>query len=282
MVEREAPAGPPAETVFKRRVKPFEMLREFWTSRRVLVTLTERELRARYKQAGLGFGWAVITPLALMFVFTVFFDRVARVDTGDIPYPLFAYVGLLSWTFFSQSISIGGPSLHYTSDLLNKVYCPREMFPLAGVGVAGIQALFALPALGVLFALNGWTLSETVVWVPVLLVVQIAFTAGVTMALSVTIVYIRDVLHTLPVVLQLGLFATPVAYGVESVPDRFTRLWTVINPLVGVIDGYRRTVLAGEAPATDLLVLSAAASAAWLVGGYLLLKKLEPGIADVA
>ena len=282
MGEQVVPTRPPVGTIFKRRVSPGPMLREFWVSRRMLVTLTERELRARYKQAGLGFGWAVLTPLALMFVFTVFFDRVARVDTGDIPYPLFAYVGLLPWTFFSQSLSLGGPSLHYSSDLLNKVYCPREMFPLAGVGVAGIQALFAVPALGVLFALNSWTLSDTVVWVPVLLAVQIAFTAGVTMALAVTIVYIRDVLHTLPVVLQLGLFATPVAYGVESVPDRFTHLWTVINPLVGIIDGYRRSVLAGEAPAGDLLVLSAAASAVWLVGGFLLLKKLEPGIADVA
>jgi ABC-type polysaccharide/polyol phosphate export permease len=283
-IDRPGPgSGPPPELRFRRRIRLGEVLRELWSSRELVRTLAEREIRARYKQAILGFGWAVVTPLALMVVFTLVFQRVARFDTGDVPYPLFSYVGVLTWTFFSASMSQGGQSLMQNMSLLNKVYCPREVFPIASLTVAAVDTVVALPALGLLFAAMGFTPRATSFWVPVLLVVQVAFTLGVTFVVSAIMVYLRDLRHALPIILQLGLFATPVAYPIEAIiPSRFQVLYAAVNPLAAVIDGYRRVVLYGLPPRFDLLLVGGATSLAVLVLGYLLFKRLEAGIADVA
>jgi ABC-type polysaccharide/polyol phosphate export permease len=281
-VSEKAAIAPPGVTRFRRRLRLGRSLVELIGSRELIRSLAEREFRARYKQAALGIAWAVLTPLALMAVFTLFFSRVARVDTGGIPYPLFAYVGLLPWTFFSNSVNQGGQSLIQNIPLLNKVYFPREVFPLASVLVAGLDGLVALSALALLFVVTGTLPQVTSYWVPVLLVVQVAFTLGVTLVVSAVIVYLRDLRHALPIVLQVGLFATPVAYGIDVVPARLQTLYSIINPLAPVIDGYRRSVLLGLAPNWDLLLPGAIASLAWLVGGYLLFKRMETGFADVA
>jgi ABC-type polysaccharide/polyol phosphate export permease len=244
--------------------------------------LAERELRARYKQAVLGLAWALITPLALMLVFTLFFNRAVEVETGGVPYPLFAYLGLLPWTFFSTSVSQGGQSLIQNIPLLNKVYFPREVFPIASVGVAGLDTLVALLPLGGLFAIYGFVPRATSFWVPVLLLVQVAFTLGMTLIVSAIVVYLRDLRHALPVLLQIGLFATPVAYGIDFVPDSFRTLYVVLNPLGAVIDGYRRTVLRGAAPDWGLVLPAAISAVVLLVTGYLLFKRMETGFADVA
>jgi ABC-2 type transport system permease protein/lipopolysaccharide transport system permease protein len=257
-------------------------LTRLWRARELVVILTEREIRARYKQAYLGVLWAVLNPLLLMVVFTVFFDRIADVDTGGVPYPLFAYIGLIPWTFFSQSVSTGGPVLVMERDLISKVSFPRESLPLSAVGVAGFHAAMSVPALAVLFVLNGEGPCLTSVWVPLLLLVQVVFTAGVVLGLSAALVYWRDLRQALPSLLQLGLFASPVAYSLEAIPAAWLSLYTVLNPLVGIIDGYRSTVLLGEAPQLDLLGLSALGALLYAVGGYTLFKRVEGGFVDVA
>lgn len=277
-----SPTGPPPELRFRRRLVVGRSLRDVARSWELIRVLAERDLRARYKQAMLGIAWAVLTPLLLTLVFTVFFSRVAKVNTGGVPYPLFTYLGLLPWTFFSGSLSQGGLCLLNNVSLLNKVYCPREVFPIASVVVASVDMAVALPTLGVLLAIEAYAPKWTSVWVPVLLLVQVAFTLAVTMVTSVIVVYLRDVRHILPIVLQLGLFATPVAYGIQVVPRSLWWLYSALNPLAPVIDGYRRTVLLGQAPRLSLLAIGAASSAVWLFGGYLLFKRLETGIADVA
>ncbi len=273
---------PPPELRYRRRLHLGRALRDLWHSRELLVTLTEREVRARYKDAYLGFVWAALNPLMLMLVFTIFFDRVAEIDTGGIPYPLFTYVALVPWTFFSQSVAFGGPLLIMERDLIGKVAFPREVLSLSAVGVAGVHAAMSLPALAVVFLVEGTVPKATSVWVPLLLAIQVAWTVGVVLGLSATLVYWRDLRQTLPALLQLGLFATPVAYGIDAVPPDFLNAYTVVNPLVGLIDGYRRTVLLGEAPQADLLALSTLGAVIALVGGYLLFKRLEGGFADVA
>jgi ABC-type polysaccharide/polyol phosphate export permease len=273
---------PPRELRFRRRVRVGPALRELWRARELVLALAERELRVRYKQAVLGFAWAVVTPLTLMVVFTLFFNRVARVDTGGAPYPLFAYVGLIPWMFFSTSVNVGGQSLLTNMTLLNKVYCPREVFPTASVLVAGFDSLVALVALGVLFLVTGYVPKPTSLWVPVLAGVQVAFTLGVVLLVSALVVYLRDLRHALPIALQLGLFATPVAYGIDVVPASLRTAYAVVNPLAPVIDGYRRTVLFGQSPAWDLVGMAAGSAAIVLAGGYLLFKRLEVGFADVA
>jgi ABC-2 type transport system permease protein/lipopolysaccharide transport system permease protein len=275
-------AGPPVELRFRRRIGLVMALRELWRFRELVRSLAERELRARYKQAILGFAWAVITPLALMVVFTLFFKRVAKVDTGGVPYPLFSYLGLLPWTFFSTSLSQGGQSLVTNAQLLNKVYCPREVFPFASSIVAGIDTCLALVALVVLFVIYGFVPRSTMVWVPALFAIQAAFTLGTTLVVSAIVVYLRDLRHALPLLLQLGLFATPVAYGIQAVPEFIRPYYAAINPLAAVIDGYRRTVLFGTPPDMRLFVPGALTAFAILSLGYRFFKRIETGFADVA
>ncbi|MEO7836781.1 MAG: ABC transporter permease [Acidimicrobiales bacterium] len=274
--------GPPPELLYRPRVRLGPALRAVWRARQLVRTLAERELRARYKQAVLGFVWAIVTPLAMVAAFTLFLNRFARVPTQGVPYPLFAYVGLLPWSFFSSSIAGGGGSLLANNSLLNKVYCPREVFPIASVAVAGIDSATALLAMGAMFLVYGVGPTAQTVWVPVLLAVQVAFTLGLTFIFSSAIVYVRDVRHAMSLILQFGLFVTPVAYGIEMVPERLRPWYAAVNPLAPVIDGYRRTILFGKAPQWALLGPGALTAAVVLVGGYLLFKRLEGGLADVA
>jgi ABC-2 type transport system permease protein/lipopolysaccharide transport system permease protein len=278
----EPPDSPPGELIFRRRVRVRTALAEVWSSRELVRTLAEREIRARYKQALLGFSWAVITPLVLMVVFTVFVRRVADVDTGDVPYPLFAYLGLLPWTFFSTSLSAGGQSLVTNSALLNKIYCPREVFPLASVIVAGVDTIISTAILGVLFVIFTFAPQITSLWIPLLLLVQIGFTIAVTLIISGVLVYLRDLRQALPLILQFGLFATPVAWGIDVVPESLQLPYSIINPLAPVIDGYRRSILFGQAPQWDLLLPAAASTVVMLVVGYKVFKRLETGFADAA
>jgi ABC-type polysaccharide/polyol phosphate export permease len=278
----DIPADPQPEWRFRRRFRLGALIRELWEARALVRTLAERELRIRYKQAVLGFAWAVVTPLVLMLAFTLFFRKAAKIDTGPVPYPLFAYVGLLPWTFFSTGVAQGGLSLVNNVPLLNKVYCPREVFPLANLVVAGIDSSIAASMLAVLFVVTGYTPKPTSLWVPVLLLVQVAFTLGLTLVTSAVLVFFRDLRHALPIVLQLGLFATPVAYGMDVVPSSLQVLYCAANPLAPVIDGYRRTILLGLPPNWELLLPGAITAIGTLVVGYAVFKRLEPGFADYA
>jgi ABC-type polysaccharide/polyol phosphate export permease len=281
-VEHSIPTQPPSEILFRPKLRVLAAVREVWRGRELVRTLAERDFRVRYKQAVLGVAWAVLTPLALMVVFTVFFQRVAKVDTGGAPYALFAYLGLLPWTFFSTSVAQGGQSLVLNNQLLNKVYCPREVFPMASTVVAAIDTTIAVLVLGLLFVVTGFAPKATSLWVPVLLFVQVAFTFGVTLIISAVLVFFRDLRHALPVILQLGLFATPVAYGMNVVPESLQVAYSALNPLAPVIDGYRRTILLGLPPDWRLLAPGAVVAVALLVAGYALFKRMEPGFADYA
>jgi len=275
-------AVPPPEWRFRRRLRLSRLTREVWRSRTLIWTLAEREIRVRYKQAVLGFAWAVVTPLVLMIAFTLFFQRAARIDTAPVPYPLFAFIALIPWTFFSTAVAQGGLSLVNNVQLLNKVYCPREVFPLASVVIASIDSLVAGVVFGVLLLKFGVLPAPTSVWVPALLAIQVAFTVGVTLLISAVVVYLRDLRHALPIVLQLGLFVTPVAFPLDVVPTSLRGLYVALNPLAAVIDAYRRTVLFGQPPRLGLLAIAAAGAAVTVLGGYLGFKRMEAAIADVA
>ncbi|MGH2404231.1 MAG: ABC transporter permease [bacterium] len=278
----EPPLAPPPELRFRRHIRLGVAMRDLWQARELVRTLVERDFRAQYKQTILGFAWAVIPPVTFMVLFSLFFRRVADVNTEGVPYSLFTYVGLLPWTFFSGSVSRGGLSLLANTALLNRMYCPREIFPIAGMISAGIDTLVALPVLGILFLLTGFAPKPTVVFVPLLFVIQLLFTLGVTLAASSIVVYFRDLRHALPLILQFGIFATPVAYSVDVIPKSLRALYAVLNPLAPVIDGYRQVVLLGRAPAWDTLLPGAAAAGGVMLAAYLLFKHLETGLADVA
>ncbi len=275
------PAVPPANLRFRRRIGLLASTVSVWQAREVVLSLAERDLRARYKQAVLGFAWSLAQPLSLVLVFTVFFRHVARIDTHGVPYPLFAFIGLLPWGFFSAAVTQGGMSLLTNNALLNKVYCPREVFPLAGLAVAAVDTLVSGVALAALFVANGFLPRGASYWVPVLLAVQLLFTVAVTLLLSVVVVYVRDLRHVLPIALQFGLFATPVAYDLSAVPGHWRPLYAALNPLAPVIDGYRHAVLYGTAPDWSLLGLAATSSVLLLLVAMRVFSRLETGIADL-
>lgn len=275
-------AAPPPELRFRRKVELRASLKRLWRARPLVRSLAERDLRARYKQALLGFGWAVVPPLATVIVFTVLFDRVADIDTKGTPYVLFSFLGLLPWTFFSSAVAAGANSLLGNVSLLNKVKCPREVFPVTAIVVSAVDAGLSVLVLIVLFAVTGRAPRIEAIWAPLYLAVGLAFTVAVALLTSIVVVYLRDLRHALPLMLQLGLFATPVVYGLDVISPIWVELYVVANPLAAVIDGYRRTILLGLPPDWLLLVLSATSSAVLLVGSYALFRRLETGIADVA
>ncbi len=275
-------AGPPAGLRYRRRLGPRQALTELWQSRGLTRTLVERDLRVRYKRTLLGFGWAVMSPLVFMLAFTLFFQRAAHFATDGVPYALFSYLALVPWTFFASTVTTGSTSLLSNLPLLNKVYCPREVFPIAAALTAAFDAVVSAAVLVVLFAVYAYTPAVQSVWVPVLVLVEWAFALGVTLLSASTLIYLRDLRYVIPMVVQIGMFATPVAYGMNVIPSGFRPAYALLNPMGPVIDGFRRTVLHGMNPDFGLLGLAAVASLAWLVGGYALFKRLETGFADIA
>jgi ABC-2 type transport system permease protein/lipopolysaccharide transport system permease protein len=275
--------GPPPELVFHRRISLPAAVRDMWRAREITRSLTERGLRSRYKQAILGFAWALLTPLVLMLAFAVLQDRVFNFDIGDVPGPLFSYMGLIPWAFFSGAVSAGAASIVSNIALINKVPCPREVFPLSGVGVALFDAALSLLVLVPIFVFSGFAPRGSSYWVPLITLVLFAFVIGCSILIAGLVVYIRDLRTALPLALQFGLFVTPVAYPFyEVVPEEWRALYSFINPLGPIIDSYRRTVLYGMSPNFTELGFAALGSLLVLSGGYYLFKRMESGIADVA
>jgi ABC-2 type transport system permease protein/lipopolysaccharide transport system permease protein len=278
------PSVPRKEIWFRRRISLATALRELWEFRELTLTLAERDLRVRYKQAVLGLAWAVITPVVMMLAFSLIFTKFTHFATGGAPYALFSYMGLLPWTFFSSSVSSGGMSLVTNVALLNKLYCPREVFPIAAMVDAAVDSIIATLVLAVMFPILGFAPKAQSFYVPLLLLVLVVFTLGVTLAVSAVVVYMRDLRLVLPLVIQLGLFVTPVVYGAEQISKSHTFLvvYSALNPLVPVIDGMRRAVLSGQAPEWTALAAGAASALLVLLGGFALFKRLETGMADIA
>jgi ABC-type polysaccharide/polyol phosphate export permease len=277
-------ASPPEELWFRRRLSLSDAVRDVWRFRELILSLAERDYRARYKQAVLGLAWSVLTPVALMLIFTLVFTKFQRFDTGGAPYVLFSYLGLLPWTFFSSSVSSGGQSITANMSLVNKVACPREVFPLAAVAVAAIDTVISSAVLLVLFLITGFAPKPETVYAPLYIAVLLVYTIGVTVIVSAVLVYLRDLRHMLPLLLQIGLFATPVAYGIEVIANTRPKLviYSFLNPVAPVIDGLRRSVLYGLGPDWALLGAGALGAALVLVVGFVLFKKLEVAIADIA
>jgi lipopolysaccharide transport system permease protein len=255
-------------------------LKDIWAYRELLFFLTWRDVKVRYKQTALGAAWAILQPLSLMLVYTLVFSYIARVQTEGVPYALFAYAALLPWTFFSTALTNATNGLVSHAHLVTKVYFPREILPLSYV----IAALFdLLMASSILFALMLYyrvPFTLNALWaVPVVFVLTVFLTA-MSLLLSATQVRFRDIGMAMPLLLQLWMFATPVVYPLEQVPQRFRGLY-VLNPMVGVVDGFRRAVVLGEAPDLRLLALSAAVSLVLLPAAYVYFKRVEATVADV-
>ena len=255
-------------------------LSELWEYRELLYFLTWRDIKVRYKQTALGAAWAVIQPLLMMVVFTVFFGRLARLPSDNFPYPVFAFSALVAWTYFATALTQSANSLVDNARLITRVYFPRLLLPLAAVLAGLVDLGIALLVLTGLLLFYGIRPTPTVLALPFLTLLAATTAFAVGLWLSALNVKYRDVRYTIPFLIQFWLFATPVAYSSSLVPAKWRALFG-LNPMTGVVEGFRWALL-GEAPAfAAALPLSLLVVTVTLVGGLYYFRRTEKGFADV-
>lgn len=213
-------------------------LKDLWQYRDLLYILTMRDIKVRYKQTLLGALWAIIQPLFTMLIFSLLFGRLANMPSDGIPYPIFAFAGLLPWTFFSNAVTNSGNSLIGNSNLITKVYFPRMVIPVASVASGLIDFAVAFGLLILLMFYYGIAFSINLLMLPVLIVLTALLAIGIGMLMSALNVKYRDVRHALPFLIQLGMFASPIIYPLSLVPEKWQWLM-LLNPLAGQIEAYR-------------------------------------------
>lgn len=277
------PDEPPHHLIYRHQARLRTSLRGLWASRDIIYTLAERDIRAQYKQATLGVLWALIAPIAMLGIFTLIFSRTKSLGIpAGIPYPIFAFIGILSWTFFAQALGTGGTALLTNHDLMSKTQFPRECFPLETILVNAVNGVLAWIPLVLLFAYYRIVPSATSVWVPLFIVIEVLFTIGLTLGISALIIQMRDLAQVLPIIIQLGLFVTPVIWEFSLIPAKLRILYGFVNPLGPVIDDIRRTMLFDQNPVFGPLLAAMAGTAFYLVVGYRLFKRYEVNFADIA
>jgi lipopolysaccharide transport system permease protein len=229
-----------------------EMVCEQFEYREVLRQMTLRDLTLRYKQTVMGFGWAVLMPLVNTVVFSVIFTRVAPLDVG-MPYPLYAFCGLLAWNFFASALRFSVTSLTSNQILVSKIYFPREIFPIAAVLVALVDFAVAMVPLAALMAYYHVPIGASLVLLPVVIAIHVIFTAAIGLLLAMGNLFYRDVKYLFEVAITIWMFATSVLYPVERVGGRIGLLLG-LNPMTGIIDAYRSVLLLGTWPSSTLTV----------------------------
>jgi len=264
------------------RIQPSSVLslglRELWQYRELLFSLVQREISIRYKQTLIGVAWALLQPATMVLTFTIFFGRLAKIPSGDLPYPLFALTGVLLWSYFSTALSGSANSLVDYRYLLSKVYFPRLVLPLSPVITAAVDFAVALGLLVGMMLFYGILPSLTILLVPVflLLTALTALSAGLWLA-ALNAMY-RDVRYVLPFFIQLWMFASPVVYPSSLLPERWRWVYA-LNPMVGLIEGFRWSITGvGSMPLT--LGISLSVVVVVLLGGIAYFRKVERTLAD--
>ena len=254
-------------------------LRELWAYRELAYFLTWRDIKVRYKQTAIGVGWALLQPLAMMAVFTLFFGTLARMPSDGVPYPLFALAGLLPWQLFSRTLTESTNSLITDQRLITRVYFPRLLVPTASTLAAMVDFLIA----GVLLlGLMGWyrvAVGPSLLWLPAVVLLLLASALGVGFWLSALNVEYRDVMYAVPFATQLWLFLTPVVYPSSLVPDIW-RLAYACNPMVGVVEGFRWALLGHGTPPVAVMTVSALSAAVLLCSGIVWFRRRERTFVD--
>jgi lipopolysaccharide transport system permease protein len=255
-------------------------LQELWEYRELLYFLTWRDLKVRYKQTVLGASWAVLQPFVTMVIFSIFFGRLAGVPSDGLPYPIFSFAALVPWTFFAFGLTHSSNSLVGSANLIKKIYFPRLMLPIASMLAGAVDFALAFMLLLGMMAYFGIAPTWNVVWLPFLLVLAFGTALGVGLWLSAMNVQFRDIKHTLPFLTQVWLFATPIAYP-SSMLDEPWRTLYAINPMVGVVEGFRWALLGTDTAPGPMLAVSSIAAALLLVSGAYYFRRMERTFADV-
>ena len=256
-------------------------LRELWEYRELLYFFIWRDIKVRYKQTVLGAAWAIIQPFFTMVVFSVFFGRLAGLPSDGVPYPVFTYCALVPWTYFATALTMSSNSLADNARLNTKVYFPRLLVPAASV-LAGLVdlAIASIVLVGMLFY-YGIVPTTAALLLPAFVALAAATSLGVGLWLSALNVQYRDVRYTIPFLVQFWLFITPVAYSSSLVPPQWRAVYG-LNPMTGVVDGFRWALLGKAAPQGAMLLVSAGSVVALLIGGLFYFRRMERRFADVA
>jgi lipopolysaccharide transport system permease protein len=261
-------------------------LKDLWNYRELLYFLTWRDVKVRYKQTVLGGAWAILQPFATMVVFTIFFGKMAKVGSDGLPYPIFSYAGLLPWTFFAQGLGQSSNSLVGSSNLLKKIYFPRLVIPISSVLAPAVDFAIAFSVLIGMMAWYGIWPTGAVVFLPFLVPFAFATALGIGMWLSALNVQFRDIRYVVPFFIQLWLFVTPVIYPSSRVLPYLEKLglpgWIYgLNPMAGVVEGFRWCLLGTGNNPTPLLIAGAIVSAFLLISGAFYFRRMERTFADV-
>lgn len=284
-----APAGTPVERIAGvlpvLRIEPSRgwvslRLRELWEYRELLYFLVWRDVKVRYKQTALGAAWAIIQPMMTMLVFSIFFGRLAKMPSDGVPYPVFAYAALLPWQLFAYALSESANSLVGSQNLIKKVYFPRLVIPISSVLGGLVDFAISFVVLLGLMTYYGIRPTAAVAVLPLFVLLAVVTALSVGLWLSALNVQFRDVRYTIPFLTQLWMFATPVAYPSSLVPEKWRALFG-LNPMAGVVEGFRWALLGKPNSPGPLLWVSLASVLVLLIGGLVYFRRMESTFADV-
>lgn len=255
-------------------------LAELWRYRQLLYFLVWRDVKVRYKQTALGASWAIIQPFFTMVVFSLFFGKLAGIPSDGVPYPIFSFAALVPWTFFSQGLTSSAGSLVASQNLIKKVYFPRLAIPIARVLSGLVDFSIAFAVLLAMMMFYGFAPTLNVLWIPALLLLAFITALGVGLWFAALKVRYRDVSYITPFMVQVWLFATPIAYPSSLLPEQW-RVVYGLNPMVGVVEGFRWSLLDTATAPGPMILASTLAAVAILVGGAYYFRTMERSFADI-
>jgi len=255
-------------------------LKDLWEYRELLWIFIWRDLKVRYRQTVIGASWAIIQPFLTMVIFSVFFGRLAGVPSDEIPYPIFSYAALVPWTFFANSINQASNSLVNSADMIKKIYFPRLTMPMASVFASLVDFFLAFIVLLGMMLYYGFVPTINSLWLPALLILSMITALGVSLWLSALNVQFRDVRHMIPFITQAWLFATPVAYPSSLLSEPWRTVYG-LNPMVGVVEGFRWALLGTDTAPGPVIAVSSIMALLIFVGGAFYFRRMERTFADV-
>ena len=255
-------------------------LRELWEYRELLYFLVWRDIKVRYKQTALGASWAIIQPFFTMVVFSIFFGHLAKVPSDGIPYPIFSFAALVPWTFFASGLNQSSNSLVGSGTLISKVYFPRLIIPLASVFSGIVDFAIAFLVMLAMMLYYGLIPTLNVIWLPLFLLLALVTSLGVGLWLSALNVEYRDVRYVVPFITQFWMLATPIAYPSSLLHEPWRTIYG-LNPMVGVVEGFRWALLRSNAAPGPLIAVSSAAAVLILITGAFYFRRMEKTFADI-
>lgn len=253
--------------------------KELWEYRELLYFLIWRDIKVRYKQTALGAAWAIIQPLMTMIVFSIFFGKLGKMSSDGLPYPIFSFAALVPWTLFANGLTQGTGSLIGSSNLLKKVYFPRLIIPTATVLAGVVDFLISFAVLLVLMLIYGITPTINVLWLPAFLLLTLITSLGISLWLSALNVEYRDVKYVIPFLTQIWLFATPIAYSSSLLSEPWRTIYG-INPMVGVVEGFRWALLGTNTQPGYMVLVSTIIAILLLITGAFYFRRMERTFAD--